>query len=96
MFSVVVPSPPYGLDLGTKTDETLTVKWTSPGSEMFTGYKVTVSEGDNVKTETPAKEATSVEFTGLTAGTEYTVTVVTLNDQDESSTLTDTVSTREH
>ena len=82
--------------MDTKTYEALTVKWTAPESEMFTGYKVTVSDGDNVKTETPAKEATSVEFTGLTPGTEYIIIVVTLNDQDESSTLTDTVFTCEH
>ena len=79
----------------TRTADALTVKWTAPNSEMFTGYKVTVAEGDNVKTKTPAKDATSVVITELTAGTEYSVAVVTVNGQDESSILTGTYSTCE-
>ena len=78
-----------------RTAEALTITWTAPESEMFTGYKVTVSDGDNVKTETPAKEATSVEVTGLTAGMDYTITLVSRNSEDESSALTETASTRE-
>ena len=62
---------------------------------MFTGYKVTISEGDNIKTETPAKDATSVDITGLTAGIKYNVLVVAVNNLDESSELTDTAFTHE-
>ena len=90
-----VPSPPSDLEVTIRTADALTVTWTATESEMFTGYKVTVGEGENVKTETPAKDVTSVEFTGLTAGTEYTVTLVSRNNEDESSALTDTASTRE-
>ena len=93
--SSAVPSSPSALEVDTRTADALTVKWTVPNSETFTGYKVTVIEGDNVKTETPTKDATSVTITGLTAGTEYSVAVVTVNGQDESSILTETYSTCE-
>ena len=91
----IVPSSPTGLSVGTTTMDSITVTWTAPDSEMFTGYKVTLEEGDNVKTETPAKDASSVEITGLTAGTEYSVRLVTVNNQDESDELTETASTCE-
>ena len=55
---------------------------------------MTISEGDNVNTETPAKDVTSVEVTGLTPGTAYSVTLVTINNQDDSSMLTTAASTR--
>ena len=89
----VVPSRPSSLLVTTRTDDALTVTWIAPGSDKFTGYKVTVSEGENHKTETPSKDATSVVMTGLTAGTEYSVELVTVYNQDESSVLTDTAST---
>jgi len=76
------------------TTNSFTVTWTAPDSEMFTGYEMTVREGDNVKTQTPAKDVTSVEVTELTSGTEYTVKLVTINNQDESSMLTTAASTR--
>lgn len=78
-----------------RTDEQFTVTWTAPATQMFTGYKVTVREGDNDKTETLSKGITSVVITGLAAGTEYDIEVVTLNNQDNSSPLTGKASTRE-
>ena len=90
-----MPSSPTGLLVETKTVDSITVTWTAPDSEMFTGYKVTLEEGGNVKTETIAKDVTSVELTALTAGTEYSVTLVTVNNQDESYELTETASTCE-
>ena len=79
----------------TRTSDGFTLTWTAPDADTFTGYKVTVGAGDEAKTETPAKDATSVQVTDLTAGTEYTVNVVTVNHQDESSVVTETVSTCE-
>jgi len=77
-----------------KTDVQFTVKWTAPASQMFTAYKVTVRDGDNAKTETVAKDVTYVEITGLAAGTEYIIMVVTVNNNDESSALTGKTFTR--
>ena len=71
----------------TRTADSLTVTWTAADSDRFTGYMVTVSEGEHVKSETPAKDATSVKIAGLISGTEYSIKVVTANNQDESSSL---------
>ena len=79
--------------VASRTAVTLTVTWTAPDIGTFTGYKVTAREGDNVKTETPSKDATSVDITGLAAGTEYSVELVTVNNVDESAVLTRTAST---
>ena len=92
----IVPNPPTNLDVSTRTDETITVTWTVPDSGKWTGYKVTAAEGENVKTVTTAKEATSVEITGLSGGTDYSVKLVTVNEEDESAGLTETYSTCEH
>ena len=92
----IVPNPPTSLAVNTRTDETLTVTWTAPNSGKWTGYKVTATEGENVKTVTTAKEATSVEITGLRSGTEHSVQLVTVNEEDESSALIKTYSTCEH
>ena len=40
---------------------------------------------ESTRTETPNKDATSVEFTGLTAGTQYTVKVFTVSGTAESA-----------
>ena len=95
LFVLVVPSAPSGLTVDIRTDDMLTVTWTAPESEMFTGYKVTISEGDNVKSVSPAKSATSVEIIELTPGTEYSIKLVTVNNQDESSELSETAFTCE-
>ena len=92
----IVPNPPNNLDLNTRTDETLTVTWTVPDSGKWTGHEVTVAEGENVQAVTTAKEATSVEITGLSGGTEYSVKLVKVNDEDETAGLTETYSMCEH
>ena len=89
----VVPSPPTGLLVTIRTDDALTVTWIAPGSDRFTGYTIRVSEGETLKTQTPSKDSTSVEIAGLTAGIEYSVEIVTVNNLDESPVLTCTAST---
>ena len=94
-FSSIVPSPPTSLLVTSRTADSLTLTWTAPDSERFTGYIVTVSEGEHVKSETPAKDATSVEIAGLVSGSEYSIEVVTANNQDESPALIVRASTSE-
>ena len=94
-FSSIVPSPPTSLLVTSRTADSLTLTWTVPDSERFTGYIVTVSEGEHVKSETPAKDATSVEIAGLVSSTEYSIKVVTANNQDESPALIVRASTSE-
>ena len=80
------------------TADGFTIAWTAPTRGTFTKFQVTVKDGTSVvKTDTPAKETTTSVFTGLEAGKEYTVTVVTVNgDTDEackSTPLTETFAT---
>ena len=63
-----------------RTAITLTVTWAAPDVGTFTGYTVTAREGDNVRRETLSKDSTSVDIAGLTAGTEYSVALVTVNN----------------
>ena len=61
------------------------VKWDTP-SGMMSGYRVTLDDGsETVKTEYPSEEDTSVEFTDLTAGMQYTVQAFTLSGGLESA-----------
>ena len=82
---ITVPNVVTGLAIQSRTTTSLTVKWnTPPGGKS--GYRVTLDDGsESTKTETPDKTATSVEFTGLTAGTRYTVKVFTLSGTEEST-----------
>ena len=50
--------------------------------------------GGNVQIKSPSKEATSVEFTGLVAGTQYTVQVFTLSGGPSSVKTEDKFCTR--
>ena len=75
-----------------------TIGWTAPTTGAFTKFQVTVKDGRSiVKTDTPAKEITTSEVTGLEAGKEYTVTVVTVfgdaEDARKSTPLTETFTT---
>ena len=75
-----------------------TIEWTAPTTGTFTKFHVTVEDGSStVKTDTPAKETTTSVFTGLKAGKEYTVTVVTVfgdaEDARKSTPLTETFAT---
>ena len=71
----------------TRTTDVITVTWTAPSSETFTGFKVTLDNGDNTRTTTTANDVTTVTFTGLTAGTRYGVLIATVNVDVESSPL---------
>ena len=71
----------------------LILTWDAPDVGGLTKYRVTL-EGDNrVKTQTPDKDTTTVVFTGLTAGTEYTAGLVTLSGDQQSAKVEDVVYT---
>ena len=82
------------LALESRTTSSLKVKWTTP-SGIWTGYTAILDGvGGNVQTKSPPKEATSVEFTGLVAGTPYTVRVYTLSGGPSSVKTEDKFYTR--
>ena len=74
------PNAPTGLIVTAATVNSLAVSWTAPTSGAVTSYSVTLKD----KSGNPAKDpqtvtgTTTASFTGLAAGTEYTVTVVSV------------------
>ena len=87
-----VPIAVTNLALESRTTSSLKVKWTA-SSGIWTGYTV-ILVGETVQTKSPPKEATSVEFTGLVAGTQYTVRVFTLSGGPSSVKTEDKFFTR--
>ena len=82
------------LALDSRTTNSLKVKWTAPAG-IWTGYTVILDDVEgNVQIKSPSKEATSVEFTGLVAGTQYTIRVFTLSGGPSSVKTEDKFYTR--
>ena len=71
----------------TRTTDVITVTWSAPSSETFTGFKVTLDDSGNSRTTTTANDLTTVTFNGLTAGTRYGVLIATVNGDVESTPL---------
>ena len=75
------------------TVSSLILTWDAPDVGGLTKYRVTLEGGNTVKTQTPDKDTTTVVFTGLTAGTEYTARLFTLNVDQQSAKVEDVVYT---
>ena len=74
-----VPNSVSGRVMESMAASSLTVKWDAPAGER-TSYIVTLDDGSgSEETKTPHQDATSAEFTGLTAGKSYTVRLVTVS-----------------
>ena len=82
---IAEPNSVSGLEIDSMTTTSLMVKWATPAGQL-TGYIVTLDDGSGSdKTKTPGEDETSAEFTGLTAGKEYTVRVVTMSGSAKSA-----------
>ena len=93
LYVIADPYPAQNLKVLVSTVSTLIFTWDAPDVGGLTKYRVTL-EGDNtVKTQTPDKDTTTVVFTGLTAGTEYTAGLVTLSGDQQSAKVEDVVYT---
>ena len=68
-----------------RTGRSLTLNWDAPAVGTLTGYSVTLSGNGTIKTQTHGNDTTTSAFTGLTAGTEYTVGVVTVSGDQQSA-----------
>ncbi len=82
--AVTVPDAPTGVT-ATAGSGIATVSWSAPaddGGSPITGYTVTASPGGATCSTT---ETTSCVLTGLTNGTEYTVTVVATNAEGDGT-----------
>ena len=82
---LTVPNAVENLVVPTRTISSLTVEWAAPTNGGWEGYTVKL-EGDGAPpSQTPNKDATNATFTGLTAGTEYSVGVVTTSGGQQST-----------
>ena len=80
------PNPATNLVVSSVTADGVDIEWTAPTTGTYTNFQVTIKDGGSVvKTDTPTKETTTSVFTGLEAGKEYTVTVVTANGDGEDA-----------
>ncbi|KAI0211005.1 hypothetical protein LSAT2_004201 [Lamellibrachia satsuma] len=83
-----VPNAAQNLTLSSRTVNSLTVAWEAPAEGELTGYRATLQGGGTSRTESVDKSTTTFEFTGLKAGTEYTVGVITEAGDQRGRTLT--------
>ena len=78
-MSVAVPGTVLNLAAPARTNTSMTVTWDAPSVGGETGYyNVTISGIGTFKAESFDRKSTKAEFKGLTAGTAYTVSVVTV------------------
>ena len=85
-LGLVVPQPARRMRADVRSVHSLTVTWDSPSSGGLTEYRVIVEEVESNRT-VPKSELRSSTFTGLTAGTPYTVVVVTVSGERRSSAI---------
>ena len=81
------PSAPTGLSTSGITQTAITLSWTK--STGATAYKVQVDSG----TVTTLGDVATYEFTGLSAGTSYTLKVIAFNSGGDSTAATVSAST---
>ena len=62
----------------TTTVDSLTATWVAPTTDSMTTYTVTLKKGSETKATTPGVSGTTTTFNSLSAGTEYTVVVVSV------------------
>ena len=86
---VSVPNAPQKLELQSTSVDSLTVKWELPALSALTEYNVTLTYGGTHQTQTTDNNKTTQEFTDLTAGTEYTVSVVAVSGDQRSVKVED-------
>ena len=70
----------------------MTVTWSSPSSD-FTGFRVTL---DGANDQTLGEDAFMATFNGLTSGTEYTIAVFTVNNDEESTKVETSATTSKY
>ena len=93
---LTVPNAVENLVVPTRNTSSLTVEWAAPADGEWEGYTVKL-EGDGAPSpQTPNKDETTVTFTGLTAGTEYTVGVITTSGGQQSAKVEDTFYTSKY
>ena len=90
---------PYAVEnlvVPTRNTSSLTVEWAAPADGEWEGYTVKLEGEGAPSTQTLDKDVTTATFTGLTAGTEYTVGVITTSGGQQSAKVEDTFYTSKY
>ena len=74
----------------------LFVTWDAPGVGVLTKYSVSLEGDGTFQKQTPGNDTTTAAFTGLTAGTVYSVWVVTVSGDQQSTAVKDIFYTGKH
>ena len=91
------PKVAENLALDSATTSSIKVKWDSPSSGDWTGFKVKLLEEDTeIETKTTVKEITTAEFTSLMPATKYTVELYALSGTLESTKVAAQFTTRKY
>ena len=91
-----MPNAVENLVVSTRNTSSLTVKWAAPTDGGWEEYTAKL-EGDGAPSQqTLNKHATTATFTGLTAGTEYTVSVVTMVGNQQNTKVADKLFTSKY
>ena len=84
-----VPDAVRNLVVSDRSNSSLTVGWDVRADGVLSGYGVTVKGDGTPQTQNPDRDTTTHEFTGLTAGTEYIVSVLTVSGDQQSAKVED-------
>ena len=84
-FVRLEPNVPRTLHELSTTGQSLTVSWDAPSDGALTGYSVKLEGGDKSQNQTHGKDTRTAAFIGLTAGTKYSVVVVTVSGDQQSA-----------
>ena len=91
-----MPNAVENLVVSTRTTSSLTVEWAGPTDGGWEGYTVKLVGDGAHPSQTLNKDATTATFTGLTAGTEYTVSVVTMVGNQQNTKVEDKLFTSKY
>ena len=91
-----VPDAVRNLVVSARSNSSLTVGWDVPADGGLSGYSVTIKGDGATQTQNSDKDTTTHEFTSLTAGTEYTVSVFTVSGNQQSAKVEDTFYTSKY
>lgn len=85
-FNFLEPNAATNLRTTTVTESKLTVEWTAPVNGVVKEYELQL-KSKAVNTNTVTRTTTSATFEGLTAGTKYTVVVISKSGVQRSRAL---------
>ena len=88
-YIFTVPCAAQNLTVIFITMSSLLVTWDAPAVGGLTQYRVSLEGDGTSQNQTPGSDTTTAAFTGLTAGTMHSVSVVTMSGDQRSTAVKD-------